>query len=161
MKTEDTQDTPTSLECDLNTPGSTAYMIQEAHAMKALEDAADTTTQEPPQDTAGHTPDAAMLALESLTPGGSEYHQDIERCVKYVRDSLHTKHKCIVATIKAQRIVDERNTTLLAQRDELLAVVKELRSDLFYQIDGKHGPKAANDYPAIVRAGAAIERCRS
>ena len=36
------------------------------------------------------TEQCAMLALESLTPGGSEYVADPERCVWYVRELIRT-----------------------------------------------------------------------
>lgn len=53
----------------------------------------------------------------------------------------------------AQKISD-----LVAQRDELLAALKDVRGDLFMQIEGKHGAKAASEYPSIVRAKAAIAK---
>ena len=35
--------------------------------------------------------------------------------------------------------------------------LKECRSDLFYQIEAKHGPKAANEYPSLVKAAKVLE----
>lgn len=42
------------------------------------------------------------------------------------------------------------------QRDELLGALKDVRGDLFMQIESKHGARAASEYPSIVRAKAAI-----
>ena len=45
-----------------------------------------------------------MRTLESLTPGGSEYHNDHERCAAYVRDRRESQHKIIL------RLTQQRNT---------------------------------------------------
>jgi hypothetical protein len=54
---------------------------------------------------------------------------------------------------------------LLAERDrlqalnaELAAALNEVRSDLWLQIEPKHGTQAATNYPSIVRARAALEK---
>ncbi len=52
-----------------------------------------------------------MRVLEGLTPGGSEYHNDPERCAAYVRDRLNQQHRLIVRFKK--------------QRDLLLEAVKK------------------------------------
>lgn len=46
----------------------------------------------------------------------------------------------------------------ISQRDELLQALKNTRAALLYQIEGKHGPKVASEYPEIVEAKAAIAR---
>jgi hypothetical protein len=38
----------------------------------------------------------AMRALESLTPGGSEFVDDIERCVRFIRDSRSSQMNVLV-----------------------------------------------------------------
>jgi len=45
---------------------------------------------------------------------------------------------------------------LAEQREKLLAIVKELRSELFLKIADKHDPKTAHNWPEIQRADAAI-----
>lgn len=40
----------------------------------------------------------AMRALESLTPGGSEYVNDVERCVAFVRGSRESLMRVLVKT---------------------------------------------------------------
>ena len=52
---------------------------------------------------------------------------------------------------------------LLAERDrlkalnaELAVALEEVRSDLWLQIEPKHGTKAATNYPSIVKARAAL-----
>ncbi len=45
----------------------------------------------------------------------------------------------------------------LAQENaNLRSALEDVTSDLFYQIEAKHGPKAASRYPCIVRARAAL-----
>lgn len=48
------------------------------------------------------------LALQSLTPGGSEYVNDHERCVEYVRDTLEQKHRILVEAIRARKAAEAR-----------------------------------------------------
>lgn len=45
--------------------------------------------------------DTAYKLLESLTPGGSEFHNDPEACAKYVRDRIDSKHRALVAAKQA------------------------------------------------------------
>lgn len=52
----------------------------------------------------------------------------------------------------------EANAKLFAASKELLKAIYELKSDLFYQISSKHGPKKASEYPSIVQAEAAINK---
>jgi hypothetical protein len=40
--------------------------------------------------------DKAMRALESLTPGGSEYVNDVERCVETIKATRATQHQVIL-----------------------------------------------------------------
>lgn len=50
----------------------------------------------------------------------------------------------------------KKELELLAQRDALLAALKDVRSDLFMQIENRHGAKAASEYPSIIHAKVAI-----
>ena len=52
-----------------------------------------------------HMGKGAMLALENLTPGGSEYVGDIERCVAYIRQRQTAQHARIVRLTKQLRNV--------------------------------------------------------
>jgi hypothetical protein len=56
----------------------------------------------------------AMLALESLTPSGSEYVGDVERCVATIRDTRRRQHEMIVKFKK------ERDRALAALRDNAI-----------------------------------------
>lgn len=38
----------------------------------------------------------------------------------------------------------------------LAEALRDARSDLFYQLEAKHGPKAASEYPSVVKADAAL-----
>lgn len=42
-----------------------------------------------PQE-APETKETAMHALESLTPGGSEFYQDVARCKEWIQDRINT-----------------------------------------------------------------------
>lgn len=83
------------------------------------------------------------LALQSLTPGGSEFVRDPERCVAYVKDLFHSGHEAKKDCVR-----------LRSQRDELAAHLQGVLvfSDRFVECifcassvkdrDGKrlHGP---------------------
>lgn len=43
---------------------------------------------------------------------------------------------------------------------ELLAALESTISDLFYQIESKHGAEAANKYPSVVEGRAAISKAK-
>ncbi|PBJ94665.1 hypothetical protein CMV24_14455 [Pseudomonas plecoglossicida] len=43
-------------------------------------------------------------------------------------------------------------------QEELAAALVKVTADLFYQIEAKHGPKAAAEYPSIVEAKALIAK---
>lgn len=45
----------------------------------------------------------AMLALEDLTPGGSEYVGDVTCCVEFIRQRQSTQHERIVSLTKQLR----------------------------------------------------------
>jgi hypothetical protein len=52
----------------------------------------------------------AMRALERLTPGGSEYVDEIERCVTHVRES---RHSMMQALVDAKKQAEAREKELL------------------------------------------------
>jgi len=57
-----------------------------------------------------------MLALESLTPGGSEFVKDPERCVKFIRNVRENEKKLLFNKIKLlNKTLNEkkRNTQLI------------------------------------------------
>lgn len=64
---------------------------------------------------------AAMQALESLTPGGSEYVGDPERCVAHVRD-----HQTHLTDLLKKTILDKRE--LKAENERLRGIVDALLS---------------------------------
>jgi hypothetical protein len=49
----------------------------------------------------------AMRALELLTPHGSEYVNDPERCVEFVRESLASQMRQIVRLTRRVRELEE------------------------------------------------------
>lgn len=40
---------------------------------------------------------------------------------------------------------------------ELIAVIRDLKSDLFLQVESRHGPQIARGYPSIEKADAILE----
>lgn len=48
--------------------------------------------------------DPYRLALEGLTPGGSEFYKDIERCVAHIRDRFDSGHRARKEVVKLRRI---------------------------------------------------------
>lgn len=62
--------------------------------------------------------DKCRLALESLTPGGSEYFRDPERCVAVIRETRESQRKLLV---------------------EAVCRAKELRSTINNIIEAIHG----------------------
>ena len=57
----------------------------------------------------------AQKLLESLTPGGSEFANDPEYCVKYVKEFEVDQHKKIMSLIaEKNRLVESKNELLEA-----------------------------------------------
>jgi hypothetical protein len=57
--------------------------------------------------------DKWRLALENLTPMGSEYHNDLERCVEYIRNRYDLAHEERKELVRLRRRVQA-----LALKDE-------------------------------------------
>ena len=57
--------------------------------------------------------------------------------------------------VSAQLATEHAQETL---RDELAAALTKVTSDLFYQIEARHGPKTAAEYPSIAEAKALIAK---
>jgi hypothetical protein len=55
---------------------------------------------------------AAMRALESLTPSGSEFVNDIERCVQFVRDTQAAQMRVIVSLSKKVKELEDLLTDM-------------------------------------------------
>ena len=71
------------------------------------------------------------LALESLTVGGSEYHEDPERCVAHVRERQESQHRAIVKFKRERddylKRLDEQAKAwapLVEQRDQARAALE-------------------------------------
>ena len=68
-----------------------------------------------------------MIALESLTCGGSEYVGDVERCVEYIRRGQESMRRGFGAKIKDEKArADQAEAELkaIAERDGRLAAMK-------------------------------------
>lgn len=48
----------------------------------------------------------AYRALESLTPGGSEFHESPDNCAAYVRRRLDVLHHLLTANIKRRKAAE-------------------------------------------------------
>ena len=55
-----------------------------------------------------------MLLLEWLTPGGSEYVGDADRCVEYIRNKIETLQDIAKNAIKAKQAAESANRELRA-----------------------------------------------
>jgi hypothetical protein len=83
-----------------------------------------------------------MLMLESLTPGGSEYYNDPERCVAYVRDAIHRALKQAVETKKqekaavAQAVQEERERCRRQEVEPLVTICEEQAAAYRAERDG-------------------------
>lgn len=63
--------------------------------------------------------------------------------------------------LRGVRIVDAKWLEALAySHDELLEALEDAISDLFYQVEIRHGAEAASKYPSIVSGRAAIAKAR-
>lgn len=92
------------------------------------------------------------LALESLTPGGSEYYKNPEQCVEFVKTIRQDQHKKIIEEVKCRKELEERVWELTSQLNEwkrysgkvdvlnrdnklLLDSLDQMRLDVIGQID--------------------------
>ena len=67
------------------------------------------------------------VALQSLTPGGSEYVNDPERCVAVVRQIRDSHHKLIRESIKARKAAESRSSALEAEIGGLREALEKVR----------------------------------
>lgn len=52
------------------------------------------------------------IAIESLTPQGSEYHNDLPRCMEAIQYKLNDGHKARVEVVKLRREIDKRRKVI-------------------------------------------------
>jgi hypothetical protein len=78
----------------------------------------------------------AQKLLESLTPGGSEFFDDPEYCVKNIREHRQSQHEIIV------KLVIEKKSLIASER-ELISVLKEAK-EVLLQLDHRHNGKCYN-----------------
>jgi hypothetical protein len=50
--------------------------------------------------------DKWRIAMENLTPGGSEFHKDLDRCVTYVRERFDMEHKWVLKAVADKKAVE-------------------------------------------------------
>jgi len=62
--------------------------------------------------------DKYRIALESFTPGGSEYAGDLDRCASVIRERLNREHAHVLRAVKERKQVE-------AERDRLAAELKK------------------------------------
>ena len=98
---------------DLETAARRVLKMLDDHQIRVFmgEDALDriadlrTALEQPMQ------PCAWSLALQSLTPGGSEYVDDPPRCVAYVREARESQHRVLLGLVKRmhteRRLLDD------------------------------------------------------
>ncbi len=60
-------------------------------------------------------------ALHSLTPGGSEYANDLKACVEWVREARSRQHETIIDGVRQRKDLQQRVAQLEGERESLLA----------------------------------------
>lgn len=48
----------------------------------------------------------AMKALHDLTPGGSEFANDVKRCVAWIRERQHSQHDMLIKAVKGRQAAE-------------------------------------------------------
>jgi hypothetical protein len=71
--------------------------------------------------------DAAYKALMSLTPGGSEFHHDPDRCVRFVKDTRESMDRITKDAIYARRAA-EKEAEGLREAVKVLREVEWIRT---------------------------------
>lgn len=51
------------------------------------------------------------MAYEALTPGGSEFHSDLDRCRDYVMERFHSGHEAKKEVVRLKRLIAEKEIT--------------------------------------------------
>lgn len=82
--------------------------------------------------------DKWRIALESLTPNGSEFVNDLPRCLDYIQRQRNREHTAVLNAVKEQR-------RLLSENTQLLADLESLRVDAKLYRDAAEGMVAAFD----------------
>lgn len=77
------------------------------------------------------------LALQSLTPGGSEYVGDPERCVQFVKDTRQMQHETIVKAVKERKAAEAERDGMRGRLDEVNAIFGEIALNI--QANAKTG----------------------
>jgi len=73
----------------------------------------------------------AMRALESLTPSGSEFVGDVERCLSHVRDRIETQHRLILKfSHQAKELKAKLATTTTAEVADIVGCVVRLVAEI-------------------------------
>jgi len=78
----------------------------------------------------------AQKLLESLTPGGSEFVNDPEYCVRYVKEFEVDQHKKIMS------LIGEKNE-LVYQNNQLRKILQDAK-EVLLQLDHRHNGKCYN-----------------
>lgn len=89
--------------------------------------------------------------LESLTPGGSEFHSDPERCIQWVKDRLATVSKQVKKRKEAEAENAKLRATIAAMQDALEEV--KARCELRRQDDDAHYENYYEAKKALAAAG--------
>lgn len=66
----------------------------------------------------------ARKVLESLTPGGSEFHNNPEMCESYIRERLRNGHKAMKDRVRLQQEIDRLKGLYLQFRPLIEGYIK-------------------------------------
>ena len=67
----------------------------------------------------------AMLALESLTPGGSEFVGDVDRCIANIRDRFARDHRWVMKSILERNAAREEKRHLCAALSKIIELLED------------------------------------
>ena len=75
------------------------------------------------------------LAMEGLTAGGSEFYNDMDRCVEYIRAAMHNTPARILRAEAERDAVLAREESLNVQLQEVQADYGELDAKMFVEVE--------------------------
>jgi hypothetical protein len=64
--------------------------------------------------------DKWRIAMENLTPGGSEFHKDLDRCVAHIRERFDTEHRWMLKAVADKKAAEAELVKLRAALRQIM-----------------------------------------
>lgn len=106
-------------------------------------------------------PERAMRALESLTPGGSEYFNDPDRCVAFVKQARDVLFEAMKNAIRRRKALEARCEQLGAKCKQLEMALQKCVADLPTGCPGGPSCTECLQRGEACEVGAACEEART